>query len=64
VLLPFWDKVFASCGLDPQYILALRNPTNVVMSLKKRNKMKEEEGYILWLRYNLSVLKHFDGKKI
>jgi len=63
VLLPFWDKVFASCGLEPQYILALRNPTNVAMSLKRRNQMKEEEGYILWLYYNLLALKHFDGKK-
>jgi len=63
VLLPFWDKVFASCGLETQYILAIRNPANVAMSLKKRNQIKEEEGYILWLRYNLLALKYFDGKK-
>ncbi|PID77322.1 MAG: hypothetical protein CSB24_01880, partial [Deltaproteobacteria bacterium] len=56
LLLPFWKRVFAACGIQARYILAIRNPLSVAHSLHKRNGMSLEFGGMLWLGYVLTSL--------
>ncbi|SJZ89772.1 hypothetical protein SAMN02745119_01956 [Trichlorobacter thiogenes] len=57
-LIPFWNRVFAHCGFDVGYVLAIRNPLSVVKSLLKRDKFNPEKSYLLWLGHVLSSLLH------
>jgi lipopolysaccharide biosynthesis protein len=50
-LLAFWKEVFAHCHFDVSYVLSIRNPRSVVMSLIKRDGMEAEKGYLLWLEH-------------
>lgn len=55
-LIIFWKKVFSCLECDVNYILALRNPHSVAMSLQKRDSMDVYQGELLWLSYQLSAL--------
>lgn len=57
-LLPFWHQVFAHCGFDTGYVLAIRNPLSVVQSLAKRDGLSPEKSYTLWLGHVLTSLSH------
>lgn len=50
-LLPFWKGVFDELGVAPSYVLALRNPLNVALSLNKRDDMSIHHGVLLWLSH-------------
>lgn len=60
VLLPFWLDVLSSLNVEPLFVLAIRNPLEVVNSLQNgfRGEIFAEEGYNLWLTYNVQAL-HF-----
>lgn len=60
-LLPFWDRVFAHCGFDVNYVLAIRNPLSVVQSLTKRDGFTPEKSYMLWLGHVLPSLFYSQG---
>ena len=62
-LLPFWREVFAESGLDVCYVIVIRNPISVSISLAKRNKLDFEKSYILWLEHVLGSLIGTAGKK-
>ena len=48
-LLPFWKEVFNYCKCDVSYILAVRHPISVALSLAKRNGIDMEKSHLLWL---------------
>lgn len=60
-LLPFWQQVFAHCGFDTGYVLAIRNPLSVAQSLAKRDGFNHEKSYMLWLGHVLASLSHTEA---
>lgn len=55
-LLRFWIKVFDSIDVKVNYLLCMRNPLSVALSVNKRNKINLRKAYMLWLSYNLTVI--------
>lgn len=55
-LILFWKNVFARLNCKVDYVLALRHPGAVSMSLQKRDGIDIFRGQILWLSYQLSAL--------
>ncbi len=57
ILLPFWKS------LAPQmrYIVCLRNPIDVAMSLKKREGLSFQRSSELWYRYTNDAINHTDN---
>lgn len=47
-LLPFWQEAFRRIGCRVSYIIASRNPFDVVRSLEKRDGIDPVKGYWLW----------------
>ncbi len=64
-LLPFWKKVFKECGVQVSFVIALRNPLNVVASIdaaeKILGKYPHEKSFWIWISYILSCLEHTEG---
>ncbi|MGX2030828.1 glycoside hydrolase family 99-like domain-containing protein [Methylocaldum gracile] len=54
--LGFWRSVFDACGCDVYFVIALRNPLSVALSLEKRNRISIEKGYLLWLEHILPTV--------
>ena len=63
-LLPFWNEVFDRCKYEVNYVLAVRHPLSVVKSLAKRDGMKAEQGYLLWLLHIMTSLVFYADNKI
>lgn len=63
VLLPLWDKALKEMESEVDYIWAFRNPLEVMESLRKRDGYSGRYTLLLWLHYNLSILKHLQGKE-
>jgi hypothetical protein len=57
MLLPIWQKVFDTTGVEPIYILTVRHPSEVAASLAKRNRIPIEIGELLWLEHYLEVIR-------
>ena len=55
-LLPFWKSVFTMVDVEPRWILALRHPGAVALSLADRNGFTLEQGLLLWLMHMVDVL--------
>ena len=55
-LLPFWKSVFSYCQLDVSYVIAVRHPLSVVMSLEKRDEFDVVQSYLLWLGHVITSL--------
>jgi glycosyltransferase involved in cell wall biosynthesis len=55
-LLPFWLKVFEAGEFDVRFVLVLRNPIAVAISLQKRDKLEPEHAYYIWVDHYLSCL--------
>ncbi|MCP4143411.1 MAG: glycosyltransferase [Chloroflexi bacterium] len=62
-LLPFWKKVFAHCQFNAHYIIAVRHPLSVCMSLQKRDDFEFEKSYYLWLENIISSFSHTEGER-
>jgi hypothetical protein len=56
LLLPFWQRVFALCSLRPHYVFVIRDPSEVVASLIRRDGFSTEKALYLWLLYNLTAI--------
>ncbi|MCU7959396.1 MAG: glycoside hydrolase family 99-like domain-containing protein [gamma proteobacterium symbiont of Bathyaustriella thionipta] len=63
ILLPFWNIVFDRLDLDVRYLIALRNPLNVALSLQKRDAIPVQVGSLLWMKYMLCALKYTSVEK-
>jgi len=55
--LPLWKEIFAELGLKPIYLLAIRNPAEVVQSIVKRDEIPASRAELLWLLHNLDAVR-------
>jgi O-antigen biosynthesis protein len=60
-LLPFWKEVFSKCNFQVNYILALRHPLSVALSLARRNAIDMEKSHLLWLIHMIKSLSAIAG---
>ena len=58
VLLPLWRDLLARLGVEPVWILAVRDPRAVAASLYARNRLPLELGELLWSEHYLQALRH------
>jgi hypothetical protein len=56
VLLPLYEQVFAECGVQPRYILCLRDPRTVAASLRNRDQIPPALSELLWLDHTMPVI--------
>jgi hypothetical protein len=61
-LLPFWQPIFQSLGVDVSYVIAIRNPRSVSISLFDRQQMGLVAARMLWLVYMVPYLPMLRGK--
>lgn len=54
-LLPIWKRVFEQRGIEPYYLIPIRNPLDVARSLQKANRIPVASGFLLWLDYFLTA---------
>jgi hypothetical protein len=54
-LLPLWRDVLRELACQPKYILVLRHPGEVALSLRKRDGLTEEQTCLLWLVHMLEA---------
>lgn len=62
VLLPIWEEVLKELGVITEYIWVLRNPLEVCESLRRRNGFCRKHSLLLWIHYNLSIVKFLENK--
>ena len=55
-LLNFWRSVMAASKCEARYVIALRNPLSVALSLEKRNQIPIEKGLWLWLHHMIPAV--------
>ncbi|MFC1777466.1 hypothetical protein ACFL3I_09015 [Pseudomonadota bacterium] len=60
-LLPLWSKVFNPLKLVPKYVLAVRNPSAVVMSLNRQYNNPYDSAELLWLVRTCDALYYSGG---
>jgi len=58
--LPFWQEIIP----EMKYIICIRNPLDVSLSLKNRNNFSIEKGLTLWIHYNISAILNTSNQKI
>ena len=68
--LPMWDEIFARLGVEPIFVLSLRDPRAVAASLYARDRMPHAIGELLWIEHvsealarlgpRLSLILHFE----
>ena len=62
-LIPFWKEVFGYLSLDASYVIALRHPLSVAMSLARRDGFDRERSYLLWLSHVVTSLSDSAGAR-
>lgn len=62
-LLPVWYPHFAAAGVEPHFVIPLRNPLDIIASLKKRNDFSTEHAAMLTLRHMVDALRHSAGRQ-
>lgn len=62
ILLPLWEKTLKELGIQTDYIWVFRNPLEVIESLRKRDGYSSRHSLLLWIHYNLNILKFLQGK--
>ncbi len=55
-LLPLWLELIEELGLDPRFVLATRNPTDVAKSLFSRDQIDPIDAELLWLEHNADAV--------
>jgi hypothetical protein len=55
-ILPIWKEVFEELGLEPTYLLALRNPLAVAASMAKLWETSPGLAQLMWLTHNVDDL--------
>lgn len=56
--LPLWNELLTKRGIQPRYLLAVRDPAEVVSSIRARDGAKAKHVYSTWLRFNMEALLH------
>jgi glycosyltransferase involved in cell wall biosynthesis len=63
VLLPLWNELFDEHGIEPGFVLAVRNPLEVAASLSARDGLAHSQGLLLWLHHSLEAERHTRGRR-
>ncbi|HEX2581534.1 MAG TPA: hypothetical protein VHL08_06105 [Dongiaceae bacterium] len=58
LLLPLWRQAMEEFGAQPRIVIAVRNPSEVVRSLGRRDGFIEEYSLLLWIRYMVEAERH------
>lgn len=56
-LIPLWTRIFDELGVEPVWVLSVRDPRAVTSSLLSRNGMPAVLGNLLWLEHYLDALR-------
>lgn len=56
LLLPLWEPILARTRAEVHYVVVVRNPLDVAMSLVKRDDLDLDAALGTWLHYNLRIL--------
>jgi hypothetical protein len=56
--MPLWTHIFNLAGVVPTFILAVRNPASVVMSLHRQINREESITELQWLQRNCDAINH------
>lgn len=62
LLIPLWLEILKDLGITPLFVICVRNPLDVYLSLEKRNQFSKDKSLKLWNLYTLSALfwtKHY-----
>ena len=62
-LMPLWNNVLSSLNIDPSFILMLRHPQDVALSLKERDGFDLLKGHLLWMVHNREALQACRGRE-
>jgi hypothetical protein len=54
-LLPWWINIMAAEGIEAKYLIVIRPPHEVYLSLKKRDDFSLEKSYLLWILHYLDA---------
>jgi hypothetical protein len=57
-LLPAWTCIFEELGIEPLWLLAVRDPRAVAASLYARNRLPPAVGELLWVEHYLNALRY------
>ena len=60
-LFPVYREALAKAGVTPNIVLIVRNPLEVMASLRARDGMAELDALMLWLTYNVEAELHSRG---
>ena len=63
VLLPFWQCVISDLGIQPSYLITLRNPLETAESLRKRDGFDHQKSLVLWLKHAHAAIKETEEAK-
>lgn len=63
-LLPFWVEVFKAVGVQPHYVLAIRNPMSIEKSLAKRDAFDPKKSYLLWVDHVVTSLAYAEHERL
>jgi len=58
LLLPFWKRAFAHLGVRVGYVLAVRNPLSVILSLARRDHFDFRKSAQLWLMHSVHMIEN------
>jgi len=61
-LLPFWHSALRRLEVDESYLVVIRNPRSVALSLSKRHGMDAITAHLLWLVYVVPYLSGIAGR--
>lgn len=60
-LLPFWQDLLNECDVEVYYIVCLRNPVDVALSLERRNNFGMRKSLLLWLAHMYCIAKFINN---
>lgn len=60
-LMPMWNQIFTELRLYPKFIVCIRNPAHVAVSLLARDNLDIEVGELRTLDYIVDALRHTRG---
>lgn len=55
IVLPLYLDFFKQEGIEPLFLVCVRNPLEVANSLVRRNNMPREKAFLLWMDYQLQA---------
>lgn len=62
-LLPLWIDILKELGVEPVFVVVVRNPLEVVRSLEARDGFRPSKCMLLYLAEMLAALRHTEGRR-